>query len=120
MGSPIENAKANWAEKLEAGPRKIVVPEWGDDKGPLEIFVYPANLRERNKIYQRAKGEDLTALADTVILRAKTGDGAAVFSPGDRSAMVSAIDPDVLARVAGEIMEDMAISEDDVAGMEKN
>lgn len=120
MGSPIERAKAHWAEKLSEGPRRIEVPEWGDESGPLEIFVHPANLKQRNKIFQKAKGDDLEALADTIILRAKDSNGMSIFHPSDRGALVSDVDPDVLARVAGEIMEDLNISDDDVEEMAKN
>jgi len=120
METALERAKAHWSAKLDAGPRIIEVPEWGDDSGPLKIYVFPANLAQRNKVFQKAKGEDLNALADVIILRARTEAGTPIFKPGDRAEFTHHIDPDVVASVAGKIMEDLEVSEEAVDGMEKN
>jgi len=101
MNSAIERAMAHYAPKLD-DVRAIEVPEWG-----VTIYVKPANLAVRDKLYQASIKHGLSALADTLILRALNEDGMRVFKPVDRVHLLNEVDPDVLTRVASEINDDL-------------
>lgn len=113
MSDILRRAKAHYSEKLNKEMRIVEVPEWGDDKGPLKIFVKPANLTVRDKIYKHVANGSLEALVETIILRAKDSDGLSIFTSGDKQALMNQVDPDVIARIASEISEDLDLSGDE-------
>ena len=97
----IERIKAHYDG---LGRKRIEVPEWGDEHGPLVIYARPMTLREKNRIFGRAeKGASLEALADLVILKAEDEEGRKLFRPEDRLALITHAEADVIARVAAEI-----------------
>jgi hypothetical protein len=84
--------------------KKITVPEWQDDKGkPLEIFYTPMNLAEKRKLFRLMKNDDVGALADLLIMKAKDADGERLFKPEDKDDFLFKVDPDVLSDVASKI-----------------
>ena len=84
--------------------KKITVPEWQDDKGkPLEIFYTPMNLAEKRKLFRLMKQDDVGALADLLIMKARDADGNRLFSPEDKDDFLFKVDPDVLSEVASKI-----------------
>jgi len=107
MSDILNRAKQHYKDKLNNEIRTVEVPEWGDESGPLKIYVKPANLAIRDKIYKFASKGSLEALVETIILRAKDSDGLSLFTPADRKTFINDVDPDVIARVAGEISEDL-------------
>jgi len=97
-GNPtLEAAKRHWAQRLQNDPRTIEVPEW-----ELTVHVWPATLEERARYIET---EGLERAVDLVIVRAKHEDGTPVFQPGERSTLLRRVDPDVLLRLAAEILE---------------
>ena len=85
--------------------RKIIVKEWADSTGkPLEIFVSPMTLAEKRRLYKGTKQDDIAVLVDVIIMKARDGEGNRLFSPDDKDTFLFTVDPDVLSRVAEEIM----------------
>jgi len=97
-GNPaLEAAKKHWAERLAQPPRTIKVPEWG-----ITGHIWPATLEERARYIQT---EGLERAVDLVIVRFKDEDGKPIFHPGERNTLLKRVDPDVLLRLAAEILE---------------
>lgn len=111
----IERAKKHWADRL-TDVREIQVPEWGDEGEPMVIFVGPSNLAQRSKLFKLAQANDMEAVAETLILRARDKDGLPLFKPSDRETLMTSCDPEVVGRIAKEINEDLAL--DDEEGLE--
>ena len=85
--------------------RKIVVPEWENNSGqPLVIFVNPMTLAEKRRLYKGTKQDDIGVLVDLIIMKAKDSEDRKLFSPDDKDKFMSQVDPDVLSRVAEDIM----------------
>lgn len=85
--------------------RTIEVPEWGDEDGPLVIYVAPFTLREQARLQKASKnGSDAAVLADVLVMKAMDGEGNKLFTMDDKHAMQTKVDALVLARVASEIM----------------
>jgi len=97
----IERAKAHF-NTLEV--KKIIVPEWGDDDAPLEIYAKPLNLFETKKLMKYSNDDSVEMLAYVVMLKALDSKGDNLFTLEDKSALLNHVDKDVLARVANEIM----------------
>ncbi len=110
MNEILNRAKNHYQEKLNVEPRIVEVPEWGDDKGPLKIYVKPANLNVRDKIWKYSMENSLEALVETIILRAKDEDGISIFTSGNKESLMKSVDPDVIARVALEISNDIDLT----------
>ena len=113
MSDIIGRAKAHYKEKLNAEQRVIEVEEWGEDGNPLLIYVKPANLVVRDKIYKYAAQGSLEALVESIILRAVDADGLPIFAKKDKNALMTSVDPDVIARISSEISLDLDIDGED-------
>lgn len=121
MSEILNRAKAQYRDKINSQVRTVTVPEWGTDSKPLLIFVKPANLAVRDKIYKYAANGSLEALVEAIILRAKDEDGVPLFTAADKQDFMKYVDPDVIARVAGEISADLDLSgEADIKEAAKN
>lgn len=84
--------------------RQIVVPEWGDETGPLVVFHTPVTLGDLEAARSGADGKpngDMRANAELVCLKACDKDGRALFRRIDALALMSEADPVVVLRVAG-------------------
>jgi len=88
-------------------PKRVEVPELGDDNGPLVVYLHPLTLQQRSKILPLAAKNDLTALAKTVALSARTEDGEAVFDLEDEKMMARSKDSGWIVRLAGMINDDL-------------
>jgi len=93
--SAIEQARKHFAGHA---PKPFDVPEWG-------IKVYPKQENKQDRIKRNAfnKEKDFdsaSSLAHAIILLALKADGSAHFKLGDRLALITETDPDVLDRVA--------------------
>ena len=117
--SVLERAKKSWSEKLTE-INEIEVPEWGDEAGPLIIYVRPSNLAERDKLFKSAKEETLESLVQVLIIRAREKDGTMMFRPADKSHLMTAVDPDVISEVARKINSDLISLEAELEDAEKN
>ena len=78
----------------------IDVSEWGD----LQIFVEPITLKEKQKLYKNSKQDELGVLVDALIMKAKDGEGNKLFTLEDKLKLLNSADPDVIARIAEQIL----------------
>lgn len=82
----------------------IEVPEWGDGENPLYIHCSPLTLAQKNRLYKMAKDDDLGLMVEALIMKAKDGEGNHLFSRADKPELMRNCDPDVLIRIAINIM----------------
>jgi hypothetical protein len=83
----------------------IEVAEWGDGANPLYIHCSPLTLAQKNRLYKMAKEDDLSLMVEALIMKAKDADGNCLFSRADKPDLMRNCDPDVLIRVATNIMD---------------
>lgn len=86
--------------------KKIEVPEWGDSSGSLFVYAKPITLAQKAKLARLSKNESsgLELLAYALIELAKDSAGNALFTLEDKRKLMTNADPDVMARVAGELL----------------
>ena len=87
-------------------PRRIEVPEWGEsDKKPLVLFTAPITLADKKQLHTRYKDGGLQEMyVHALILKARTADGKPAFDVGDKRDLMHASDPDVVERIAQQIL----------------
>ena len=113
MTNPIiDRARAHFSDQ---GTRRIEVPEWGDENGPLVIYATPFTLAEKKKLFRLAKDNDLDLLAYTLIHKALNKDGEKIFTLDDKHALVNSVDANVLARAAAQLSDSASVED-----LEKN
>jgi hypothetical protein len=97
--SIIDRAKSHF-EGL--GIQSIEVPEWKDDEGkPTVIYWNPITLSEKNKLLKKSDTlNDVSLLADVLIMKALDKDGNKVFTLEDKLVLMHKTDPDVLTKIA--------------------
>jgi len=85
----------------------ISVPEWGDDKEPLEIHVFPMTMAEVNMMGKIAskKATNIEQAANVIVVKAKDKDGKRMFSVSDRDKLMQEADYRVVSRIAERIEE---------------
>jgi len=110
--SVLDKAKSHYRAKLTADPRPISIPEWETD-----AFIKPGiNLHQLGEIMELSQsGKTAEAMALTLIYRLVDDDGKAIFKKLDKTELMKSVDPDVLARIVGEINASDP-SEDDIEG----
>lgn len=99
--SVIDRARTHFKDQ---GTRRIEVPEWGDDAGPLIVYADPLTLAERRRLFQKNKGDEVGLSVDLLIAKACGADGTKLFTLEDKHALLNSVDPAVVARVAAEIV----------------
>lgn len=108
----IDRVKAHFdAKEIKV----IEVPEWGDEQNPLYIYSSAMTLAQKNRLYKMAKEDDLGLMVEALIMKAKDKEGNCLFSRADKPELMRSCDPDVLIRIATNIM-----SETDLEIAEKN
>jgi len=86
--------------------KTISVPEWGDGPGrPLVIHYDPLTMRERRKVFTKAAANDLGAMVDVLILKAKDATGNPLFGEEHRHQLMTAVDPVVIVRIGQEMLQ---------------
>lgn len=91
--------------------RVIVVPEWGDDAGPLEIHAAPRTLADQEKIEAALAQKDAqrsasARMVETIVYSARDAGGRRIFSAEDKPLLRAHADGEVLARIYGEMIAD--------------
>lgn len=99
--SVIDRARTHFKEQ---GTRRIEVPEWGDEAGPLIVYADPLTLAERRRLFQRNKGDDVGLSVDLLIAKACDANGAKLFTLEDKHSLLNGVDPAVVVRVAAEMV----------------
>lgn len=110
MGSPLENAVSHGARRQT---RVIEVPEWGDENGPLLIYVQPWTMSEKGKAFALMQKNGLAGMVDVLQFKATDSEGKLIFQLGDRARLKNDADPDVITRIVEEMTEGL---QDDAAG----
>ena len=99
MAKVIDLAKAHFSAKARI---RVEVPEWAEEEGkPFVVCASPLTLADRAKIerYRNAEGNN-AAMAYTVIFKAENEAGEKIFTLEDKRALMTKVDPNVLARLA--------------------
>lgn len=81
-------------------PKVIIVPEWDG----LQIHTTPVTIAERGRIYGKADANDHELICRILIVKAKDANGQPLFTQADLPALMHHSSPEVVVRVAGEIM----------------
>ena len=84
--------------------KKIEVAEWGEEGQPLVIYSKPFTLAEKRNLFKGAKNDDLGVLVDAIMLKARDKEGNKIFKLDDKQVLLNNADPEVIARVATEIL----------------
>ena len=110
--SILEKAKSHYQAKLHAEPKKLEIPEWD-----TEAYIKPAiNLHQLGEIMELSQsGKTAEAMALTLIYRLIDDEGKPIFRKAEKTDLMRSVDPDVLARIVGDINASDP-SEDDIAG----
>ena len=100
----IDRAKTHF-ESL--GVQSIEVPEWKDEHGkPTIIYWNPINLSEKNILFKKSNNlNDVSILADIVLMKALDKDGNKIFKPEDKIALMYKVDSDVLSRISSAMVQ---------------
>ena len=103
----IERAKSHF-ESL--GVQSIEVEEWADEAGkPSIIYWNPITLAEKNKLSNNLN--DVSILADIVIMKAIDQDGKKLFTIEDKISIMNKVDSDVLSKVATAMVQSITPDE---------
>ena len=106
--SVIDRVKEHFESK---GIKKIEVAEWGEEGKPLEIYCKPFTLAEKRNLFRGAKQDDLAVLVDAIVLKARDSENNKVFKLDDKKVLLNSADPDVIARVATEMLNSVSIED---------
>jgi len=89
------------------GIQSIEVPEWKDEHGkPTIIYWNPINLSEKNILFKKSNNlNDVSILADIVLMKALDKDGNKIFKPEDKIALMYKVDSDVLSRISSAMVQ---------------
>ena len=93
----------------------IEVEEWGLT-GEDAIYVKPFTLLEKSEIFKGSETSDLTVLIDIIVKKAENKDGEKMFDLESKIKMKKFVDPDIISRVATQILG----SNSTVADVKKN
>jgi len=99
--SVIDRVKEHFESQ---GVKKIEVAEWGEEGQPLVIYSKPFTMAEKRNLFKGAKNDDLGVLVDAIMLKARDKDGNKIFKLDDKQVLLNNADPEVIARVATEIL----------------
>lgn len=80
----------------------ILVPEWGDETGPLEVHIFPMTMSEVNTMQKmnRKKVGGMEQAVNLIIVKARDKDGNRLFSLQDHEALMQNVDYQVVERIA--------------------
>jgi hypothetical protein len=106
--SVIDRVKEHFESQ---GVKKIEVAEWGEEGQPLVIYCSPFTLAEKRNLFKGARTDDLGVLVDAVMLKAKDKDGNKVFKLDDKQVLLNKADPEIIARVATEMLNTISIED---------
>ena len=103
--SVIDRVKEHFEAK---GIKTIEVAEWGEEGKPLVIYSKPFTLAEKRNLFKGAKNDDLGVLVDAIVLKARDADGNKIFKLDDKKTLLNNADPDVIARVATDMLNSLS------------
>lgn len=97
--SVIDIAKSHFEN---IGIQSIEIPEWKDEHGnPTVLYWNPINLSEKNILFKKSNNlNDVSILADIVVMKALDKDGNKIFKPEDKITLMYKVDSDILSRIS--------------------
>jgi len=105
----LERAKAHFDAQ---GVIRIEVPEWPDEKGnPTVMYSQPFTLADRKKLAKFAQEDDLEFIVRMVIMKCEDENGEKVFDLSDKPTLMNKVDPNVIARISGQLTATPSIEE---------
>jgi len=111
--SIIENAVADFRQKITNTPLSIEVPEW---KATI-YYKRSWSLKAQEPVNRLTdQGKRSEAIVQALIIRALDEDGNKMFRNSDMTELMSKVDPDVISRIMIEMNKD----EVDLEEAEKN
>lgn len=118
--SVLDRAKAHFSS-LER--HRLEIPEWGDPGSPLVVTWSPLTMEERRRIYKPDKAgktpDGTVVIVRAIILKACDAEGKRLFSEMDEPDLMHRVDPDVMARLGGQILS-LTIEAESGVEAEKN
>jgi hypothetical protein len=75
------------------------------------IYCSPFTLAEKRNLFKGARTDDLGVLVDAVMLKARDKDGNKVFKLDDKQVLLNNADPEVIARVATEMLNTISLED---------
>ena len=106
--SVIDRVKEHFENQ---GVKKIEVAEWGEEGKSLIIYSKPFTLAEKRNLFKGARQDDLGVLVDAIVLKARDNEGNKIFKLDDKKTLLNNADPDVIARVATEMLNTVPYEE---------
>ena len=93
------------------GIKTIEVTEWGEEGKPLVIYCKPFTMAEKRNLFKGARNDDLGVLVDVIVLKAKDEEGNKMFKLDDKKTLLNNADPEIIARVATEMLNSVTSEE---------
>lgn len=101
MSKAIDNVVAHFDSQ---DTFSFEVPQWGDENGPLVIYVKPLTLRESKKLYSMSGNADLEVMVYSIITKALNEQGENLFTIADKEKLMNQADVTVIADVSAKIL----------------
>ena len=101
MSDVLAKAAEHFKGRVDNEVQSIEVPEW-----ETTIHFRPISLKSQDCIYRLSRENDLTALAETLIVRALDADGKPMFKKTDRVRLMREVDPAIINRIVMAMAED--------------
>ena len=84
--------------------KRIEIPEWGDEDGPLVAYTAPFTLKDQGRLqYITKNSAESDVLAELLIMKLVDENGDKLFTIEDKNALRSQVDASIVARIANEI-----------------
>ncbi len=100
MSDLMDRILSRYSERLT----RIVVPEWGDDDGPMVLYAKPYTIQDDKHMTQFLRDDNPEGFVEVLVRKALDAEGHPVFSVEDKPRLRRAADASVIKRVAMEIM----------------
>lgn len=101
----FDRSKQYTQQHLDGEIRVVEIPEFGDESGPMKLYIHPLTFDEMEKIC-KSNGRFGEAV-ESLILRARDEQGKRMFSPAERTRIRNEVPPDIMLRLHQEINTDL-------------
>lgn len=92
--------------------RAIEVPEWGEAGTPLVLHAAPCTLADKRILHNRYKDGGLQEMyVHALIMKAQKEDGTPAFTLEDKRALMTAVAPAVVERIAEAILASASVED---------
>lgn len=91
-------------QQFHAARQSILIPEWGREGDPLEIFWTPLTAHESESIKVRAPKSEADYNLLVLMSKARTSEGGPLFELGDRYMLETEADYTVIVRVVNAML----------------